>query len=240
LASVATFDQSEFQIRCEWGKRGLTELAPASAVVILVDVLSFTTALDVATSRGATVFPYPLKEASALDYAIAMGAVLASPDRSAGFSLSPASLRSLPDGSRLVLPSPNGAALAFGVHHSSVLAACLRNGPVVARAAAGRGSTFAVIAAGESWSSGELRPCLEDLIGAGAVIANLPGTRSPEAELAVACFEHFRSDLLNALRRSSSGKELMERGFAEDVDIAAEFDVSTNVPELVGRGFTAC
>jgi 2-phosphosulfolactate phosphatase len=239
LADVATFDQGEFQIRCEWGQRGLTELAPVSEVVILVDVLSFTTALDVATSRGATVFPYPLKQASALDYAAAMDAVLASPDRSAGISLSPSSLRSLPHGSRLVLPSPNGAALSFAIHHPSVLAACLRNAPAVARAAARWGSTFAVVPAGETWSTGELRPCLEDLIGAGAAIASLPGTRSPEAELAVACFEHFRSDLLIALRQSSSGKELMERGFGGDVDLAAEFDVSANVPRLVGRGFTA-
>src|SRR5580704_11896692 len=120
---MATFDQREFQIRCEWGQRGLTELAPVSDLVILVDVLSFSTALDVATSCGATVFPYPLKQASASDYAAAMGAVLASPDRGAGISLSPLSLRSLPDGSRLVLPSPNGAALSFGVHHPLVLAA---------------------------------------------------------------------------------------------------------------------
>jgi 2-phosphosulfolactate phosphatase len=102
------------------------------------------------------------------------------------------------------------------------------------------GSTFAVVPAGETWSTGELRPCLEDLIGAGAVIANLPGTRSPEAELATACFEHFRAAaLINALRQSSSGKELMERGFGCDVDLAAEFDVSANVPRLVGRGFVS-
>jgi 2-phosphosulfolactate phosphatase len=94
------------------------------------------------------------------------------------------------------VPSPNGAALSFHTRHRAVLAACLRNARVVADAAARLGSTVAVIAAGETWSSGEFRPALEDLIGAGAVIANLHGARLPEAELA-------------------------ERGFGCDVDLAA-------------------
>jgi 2-phosphosulfolactate phosphatase len=237
MLETVTFDQAEFQIRCEWGLRGLRELAPAAEVVILVDVLSFTTALDIAASRGALVFPFPFKDKSAAAYAASIGADLACDRREGGFSLSPASLASLPEGYRLGLPSPNGAALSFHPHHPSVLAACLRNATAVARAAARRGSTFAVIPAGETWSTGELRPSLEDLLGAGAAIANLPGSRSPEADLAAACFERFRSDLAGALRKSSSGKELIERGFVRDVDLAAESDVSANVPVLVGRGF---
>jgi 2-phosphosulfolactate phosphatase len=234
-----TFDQAEFPIRCEWGLRGLAELAPSSDVLVLIDILSFTTALEIAASRQAVIFPYPLKGPAAADYAAAMDAALASADRAAGFSLSPASLRNLPAGSRLVLPSPNGAALSFHTGHPTVLAASLRNARAVAGAAASLGSTFAVIPAGESWPAGELRPALEDLIGAGAVISHLPGARSPEAELAAACFEHFRADLAGALRKSGSGKELIERGFACDVDLAAESDVSTCVPRLTGRCFMA-
>ena len=212
-------------------------MAPVSDVVILVDVLSFATALDIATSRGAIIFPYPLADDSATDFAAAMEAHLASRNREPGFSLSPASLASLPEGYRLVLPSPNGAALSFDAGHPLVLAACLRNATAVARWAAGRGANFAVIAAGETWPTGELRPSLEDLIGAGAVIASLPGSRSTEAELAAACFDYFRGNLGGALRKCSSGKELIERGFARDVDIASEIDVSVNVPRLVGRSF---
>jgi 2-phosphosulfolactate phosphatase len=236
---MAIFDQAEFQVRCEWGLRGLSELVPVCEAVILIDILSFTTAVDIATARGATVFPYPLKGPSAQEYAASLDALLASADRAAEFSLSPASLRGLPAGSRLVLPSPNGAALSFHADHPAVFAACLRNATAVARAAARLGSTFAVVPAGETWPAGELRPALEDLIGAGAVIANLPGTRSPEAALAVACFENFRTDLAAALRKSSSGKELIDRGFASDVDLAAEFDVSANVPRLMGRAFAS-
>jgi len=206
---------------------------------VIVDVLSFTTAIDIATARGGVVFPYPLKDEPAASYAASLNAHLASADRGRGYSLSPASLRELPSGYRLVLPSPNGAALSFTVAHPVVLAACLRNATAVAHAAAQLGSTVAVIPAGEMWSTGEFRPSLEDWIGAGAVITACAGSNSPEASLAAAAFSYFREDILQALRRSGSGKELIERGFGMDVDLAAELNVSTNVPRLVNRAFVS-
>lgn len=57
-----TFDQAEFKIRCEWGERGLRQLAPISQAVVIVDVLSFSTCVEIATSCGATVFPYRWKD----------------------------------------------------------------------------------------------------------------------------------------------------------------------------------
>jgi 2-phosphosulfolactate phosphatase len=52
------FDQAVFDVRCEWGQQGILQLAPISDVVIIVDVLSFSTCVDIATSRGAIAFPY--------------------------------------------------------------------------------------------------------------------------------------------------------------------------------------
>jgi 2-phosphosulfolactate phosphatase len=231
------FDQREFDIRCEWGPRGWEELSPVSEVVIVVDVLSFSTAVDVATGRGAVVFPYPLKDRSAAAYADSVGAELASPERESGFSLSPGTLRRVPSAHRLVLPSPNGGALCFAAQAPHVLTACLRNASAVAMAAARLGSTFAVIPAGETWADGGIRPSVEDLVGAGSVIACLPGRRSPEAAVAAAAFEYFRSNLCAALRQCGSGKELIERGFAADVDLAAQHDVSDNAPILLDRAF---
>jgi len=92
------FDQAEYQVRCEWGLRGLKERSPTSDVLVIIDVLSFTTALDIAISRGGVVFPYPYKDDSALQYAAASHANLASRERGAGFSLSPSSLLELPSG----------------------------------------------------------------------------------------------------------------------------------------------
>jgi len=56
------FSQSDFDIRCEWGKQGVFVLAPVSDVVIIVDVLSFSTSVDIAVSQGAIVFPYPWRD----------------------------------------------------------------------------------------------------------------------------------------------------------------------------------
>ena len=92
----------------------------------------------------------------------------------------------------------------------------------------------AVIPAGEQWSDGALRPCVEDWIGAGATLPALPGRKSPEARLAVAVFERFRDDLERVLPECSSASELIERGFAEDVAIAAHVGSSTAIPILRG------
>jgi 2-phosphosulfolactate phosphatase len=100
-----------------------------------------------------------------------------------------------------------------------------------------RFSSVAVVPAGERWPDDSLRPCLEDWIGAGAVLFLLRGRRSPEAELAVAAFERFRSDLAGTLSRCGSGQELIERGFACDVELAAEYGVSSTVPMLAGDRF---
>ena len=48
---VPVFDQSFYQVRLEWGIDGLARLAPAD-VVVVVDVLRFTTAATDAAARG--------------------------------------------------------------------------------------------------------------------------------------------------------------------------------------------
>ena len=234
------FDQTDYDLRCEWGMRGLRALAPASDAVVIVDVLSFSTAVDIAVSNGATVFPYRWKDDSASRFAREKGALLATDRNAAGqYSLSPASLRSIPAQTRLVLPSPNGSSLALSANAVPVFTACLRNAPAVAKRAAACGSRIAVIPAGERWEDDTLRPCLEDLMGAGALLTELAGTLSPEAELAVSTFERFRRTLRDALSRCGSGKELIQRGFATDVELAAECAVSSAAPVLAGDRFIA-
>ena len=94
-----------------------------------------------------------------------------------------------------------------------------------------------MIAAGERWpGDGSLRPAVEDVAGAGAIIAQLPGTRSVEAQAAVAVFEAARGDLPGFLRRAGSGRELIERGFAEDLALAAELNADACAPRLMADG----
>ena len=75
--------QANYDIRCEWGEGGVLELSRTSDVVIIVDVLSFSTCVDIATARGATVYPYLWKDERAREFAIAIDAELAAP-RGAG------------------------------------------------------------------------------------------------------------------------------------------------------------
>jgi 2-phosphosulfolactate phosphatase len=235
---VPPFDQSVASCRCEWGPGGLDALAPAD-VVVIVDVLSFSTCVDIATGRGAAVLPYAWKDSSAAAFAARHGAELAGARGSSRYSLSPASFATAPAGLRCVLPSPNGAALALraAATRSVVLAGSLRNAKAVADLAQRLGRTFNVCPAGEQWPDGSLRPAIEDWLGAGAILRHLPGTRSPEADAAVATFEQRQHALADVVARSASGRELIESGFPEDVDLATALDASRTAPKLDGLTF---
>lgn len=230
----------------EW--RACDGLAPVSDVVVIVDVLSFSTCVDVAASRGATVFPYCWRDASAEQFAWEQGAVLAVGREMATaehpYSLSPLSLETLPKGTRLVLPSPNGATLALLAADAgtTVIAGCLRNARAVAMAARSLGETITVIAAGERWDGDgvSLRPAIEDMVGAGAILAALrPTTPSPEAIAAIAVYAAAAAALSPFIAACSSGRELALLGYDADVAIATQYDVSETVPLLGGGAFTA-
>jgi 2-phosphosulfolactate phosphatase len=234
-------DQSQYDIRFEWGLRGLQAVASDVGAVVIVDVLSFSTCASIATARGATVFPYPWKDDAAADFARSHNAVLAGSrgDPASPFSLSPASLTGLTPGVRLVLPSPNGATLCTEAPATAAVSpGCLRNRRAVARRAQSSRGAIAVIAAGERWPDYSLRPALEDLIGAGAIIAALSGNRSPEAAGAEAVFASM-ADLASAVAECASGRELIERGFAEDVGLACQLDADMVAPTLRDGAFRA-
>lgn len=243
--------QHGFTYRSDWGLDGLESLATDSAVVVVVDVLRFTSAVCCPLEPGAVVLPYRWNDASAPAYAVEHSAVLAGRRELGELSLSPTDLLTVDAGTRLVLPSPNGSALAvrareLGVPH--VLAGCIRNATataVAARQLAGPGA-ISVIAAGERWGSadGSLRPAVEDQLGAGAILAALdpsasvsaPGC-SPEAAAARAAFVAARPLIYDTLRQTASDRELVERGWDDDVATSAAHDVSITECHLIGNEF---
>ena len=188
------WDHAEYDLRCEWGLAGVRALAPIGDVLIVVDVLVFSTAVDIAVTRGASVLPHRWRDSSAEAFAKSKGALLASPRSAGGYSLSPPMRAPAVRASPSFQPESSGATARFV-------------------------------------------PPFEDLIGAGAVLANLPGRPSPEAETAIAAFERFHHNLHDALARSTSGKELVERGFAYDVQVAAEYAASTAAPVMFEARF---
>lgn len=241
------FNQTNFEVRCEWGQKGVSQLAPLSDVIIIVDVLSFSTCIDIATSRGAIIFPYDWAnegasqaQESAQTFAQSVQAELAVRRGGNGYSLSPTSLLQISSGTRLVLPSPNGSALSLATGVTPTLAGCLRNCQAIALAAMNYGQHIAVIPAGERWQDGSLRPAFEDLIGAGAIISHLKGTLSPEAQAAALAYQGSQTNLETLLQQCGSGQELIERGFTQDVNLASELNSSRCVPILIDRTYINC
>lgn len=256
------WSQDGAQVRFEQGPTGAARLAPHCRALVVVDVLSFTTSVSVCVDAGVAVHPAPWKDdraealAMSLDAELAVGRRETTQDRP--WSLSPAALRAvltapgpvttlragqglLPVPRRLVLPSPNGSAIAAATS-GPVVAACLRNAAAVARWLATRDTwPVVVVAAGERWPDGSLRPALEDVFGSGAVLAALARLRpdlvlSPEARAALDLLG-VTADVPAAVRQSASGDELVRAGFADDVELAVELETSVVVPVREQDGF---
>ncbi|GAA4395595.1 hypothetical protein GCM10023153_17730 [Ornithinibacter aureus] len=248
---VSPFGQRPFDIRMEWGPRGARELVDEGiAVAVVVDVLSFTTSVTVAVERGTAVLPLAWGAVDAAERARDLDAVVAAGRRDGGpgrITLSPASILTESAPPRLVLPSPNGSAICeqLAAVDVTVVAASLRNAPAVGRWLAAHGGPVGVVASGERWAGdGSLRPAVEDAWGAGAVIdavvaAEPSATLSPEAAAARAGYCAVRPDLRARLAACASGVELVDKGFAADVAIAAGPSTSSAVPVLTDGWFAS-
>ncbi len=223
---------------------GVEALWDRVSLFVIVDVLSFSTAVDIAVSRGASVYPFPHGDNDAAQAAAdKVGAVLAQPRRAmqGQLSLSPVSLMAMRPGMKLMLPSPNGSRLSFACRGKPVLTGCLRNAAAVARVArevAGSG-TVGVIPSGERWPDNSLRPAIEDLLGAGAIVYHLALPCSPEAKVARDAFRAAGRELASMVRASVSGRELITGGFPDDVELAVEQDASTSAPLLTEGAYRA-
>jgi 2-phosphosulfolactate phosphatase len=244
-----SINQADGGVHFEWGPPGAVRAVDRAGCLVVVDVLSFTTAVTVATSRGIAVLPYRFGDAAAAGFAQSHQAQLAVPRKEMSgtrpWSLSPAVLADAPVTPRLVLPSPNGSAIAAACRDAVVVAACLRNAAAVARwiIRSGYGSArrrAVVVAAGERWPDGSLRPALEDALGAGAVLHHLQkaGCRlSAEAQANAAMFDAV-SDIGDAVRSCLSGRQLIGAGYLEDVEAATATERDPCVPVLVDGAFT--
>jgi 2-phosphosulfolactate phosphatase len=236
MASSGTTGPS---VDVDWGATGARNLADSSDVLVVVDVLSFSTSLSVAVERGAQVWPYAMGSDGAEQLAREIGAVLAR-GRSTrqGPTLSPASLLDLEEGSRIVLPSPSGSAIAHAAVSGGlpVVSACLR-GAAAAVSLLAEFGRVGLVAAGERWPDGTLRPAYEDWLGCGVLALGLQAVghlASPDAVAAAAAAGDPRP-----LADCPSGRELVERGFAADVELAEQRDVTEVVAVLKSGRFSA-
>lgn len=228
------------KIDCEWGASALDALQDNSAYIVIVDLFSFSTCVDIVTSQNAQVLPYHY------DYNLSELEVFAKSNRAevakkrgeAGFTLSPQTLIDLPTNFKLVLPSPNGSTLCYKARHKNVLIGCLRNADAIANTLNNLAEeilveNILVVPAGEKWPDSSLRVAYEDLIAAGAIIAKLNGRKSFEALQAEKAFYQSQINNYMDLYTSKSGRELIAWNYENDVELALQYNVSNSVPGLV-------
>jgi 2-phosphosulfolactate phosphatase len=221
----------------EWGPVGAATLAEHCGTIVVVDVLSFTTSVSIVCARGTVVLPSPVGEA-AVTLARQTGAILANRRRAVTdehpWSLSPSALVAAPVAPLLVLPSPNGSAISHLVTDRpdppALVACSIRNRAATARLLLERmPRPFGVVASGERWPDGSLRPALEDLLGAALVIERLAEggeTLSADAEVAGRSVAGLDGDSIRRLLGATmSAAELVGVGFPGDVALAGELDV---------------
>lgn len=209
----------------EWGPNGVDLFAGRVDLVVVVDVLRFTTVVDVAVARGTSVVPAVWAPTGDADYA----------------RLSPSRLlRERPE-PRMEVPSPNGSTLTLRAATAGVpvVAGCLRNASAVASWVLDQGfGRIGLVPAGEGWPDGSFRNALEDCLGAAAVAAALDGAnRTAEAESAARMWTAVRKQAPRMLHECRSGQELLGRRLADDIEIAADVDASACVPLLVDGAF---
>jgi 2-phosphosulfolactate phosphatase len=211
---------------------------------VIVDTLSFSTAVVTAVEQGAVIYPCPENEEAA-KWARQLGAEVAVrrdgvPSRGR-YSLSPATYTDIPPGTQVVLPSLNGGGCIRAAQDAPhLLVGALINAGAVADTISGllktSGLKATVIACGEieSTSASEvyLRMAVEDYLGAGAILSWLTCQMSPEALVCRKAFEGCRQDLSSILRDCQSARDLRVRGYEEDVVHAGRVDRCRVVPVL--------
>jgi len=248
-------------VHIEWGATGAALAADRGDVVVVVDVLSFSTTLSIAVSRDFTCLVYSGAEIESLGgpamAAIRLGAKPLSRQRKVEpgtVSLSPASLLTAERGQRVVFTSLNGATVVGAAAKApALLVGAPRNATASAELAARmlertRAGRITVVACGERWNSVEpgvagFRPAVEDWLGAGAICAGLADrgySLSAEARLASAAWR--APTALADLAECVSARELRAAGFAADVQLALQVDADSLVParmvgEQTGRVF---
>jgi 2-phosphosulfolactate phosphatase len=238
------FSQLQYRVRLDWGRDGARRAAERGDILVIVDVLRFSTTVVSILRHEGIVAPCSWED-DPFAFAAKVGGEVATSRRDAPspsrFSLSPRAYGDLEPGTRIVLPSPNGATCSrLGAQVPYLFVGALVNARAVAAIARrilhAKSLELTVIACGERWErpgeDGALRFAVEDYLGAGAILSHLAMGMSPEAEICTHAFQSVADNLAPILLRCGSGIELNVRDASEDVLFAARSDTCPIVPVL--------
>ncbi|KAA3634503.1 MAG: 2-phosphosulfolactate phosphatase [Calditrichaeota bacterium] len=243
------FDSQEpYRCKLEWGVEGAIRAASRGDILVIVDILSFSTTTTYAVSQGATVYPCTKTDdmESLAEKFHAKIAYSRTDAASKGiYSLSPITFDSISPGEAVILPSLNGsncsrlcsdAPYVFIGSFLNVSAIA----DVISTLITKTDIDVTVVACGErEKKSNELRPAIEDYLGAGAIIKKLTCEKSPEALVCESAFEMNENRVAELIWDSVSGRELRAIGFEDDVTFACKHDFVKTVPYIHQDAFVS-
>ncbi|MEO4052933.1 2-phosphosulfolactate phosphatase [Solibacillus sp. CAU 1738] len=243
---------SPYICNVEWGLRGAREAAERGDIIIIVDVLSFSSTVVTALSHGAVIYPYPphlngKQFAEQIDAEFILGRAEAAKLNKP--TLSPISYSQEHANKKYVLSSLNGAMCTWAVSKvPALLIGSLLNASsvssVVNQLRMQLNANITVVPCGEQWNDvreneNSLRPSIEDYLGAGAILSKLDGEKSPESDVCIGAFQHAKQKISEIIWECESGRELRNRGYEEDVRHCSRLDVFQTIPLLKSDHFVS-
>ncbi|WP_059173674.1 2-phosphosulfolactate phosphatase [Bacillus sp. FJAT-27445] len=244
------FDQAPYAVRMEWGRRGAREAAERGDIVLIVDVISFSSTVTTALHTGCEIYPYP-PHLDGKAYAEQIGGeyILGRSEAAklGKATLSPVSFNTSHQGKSFVLTSLNGAFCTWIAEKvPALLIGSILNAAAAAKAAneirKRIQADITVVPCGEQWNQpaeneDSLRPSIEDYLGAGVILSMLDGEKSPEAEVCEGGYQSAKDRLGKLIWDCGSGRELRAKGFEEDVVHCGKLNAFSTVPLLFGKKF---
>ena len=233
-----------YRCRIDWGRRGARRAAARGDIMVIVDVLSFSSMVATALHNNISIYPCTMKD-DTVELARRIGgeAAVGRKDvpQKGRFSLSPLTYSPGAAGSKVIVASPNGATCCrFADQASYLFCGGLLNARSVAeeisRILTDSDLAVTIIACGERekepGEDGPIRFAVEDYLGAGAILSEIEFEKSPDAMVCEAAFLNSRDNLSEIIRTCPSGVELRDCGFGEDVSYCANLNIFDIVPVL--------
>ncbi len=237
--SIAHFD---------WGVFGVQQAVRRGDIIIVVDVLSFSTSVAIAVKNSAFIFPAKsdedamnLKDQFRTEISVKRNEV---PSKGK-FSLSPATYYEIEPETKITLLSPNGATCTRQIDNSrSVFCGALVNCSTVAEAAFNeavkQNNNITVVACGERLKGSDdiykIRMAVEDYLGAGAILSKIPLPKTAESIVCENAYGKLANHVPDLIWKCESGVELRAMNFGNDIHIATNLN-SIPVAPIYKNGF---
>jgi 2-phosphosulfolactate phosphatase len=228
----------------DWGRSGAQRAADRDDILVIVDVLSFSTAVATALHYGGLIYPCthaddPAEIAGRIGGEVAV--FRAEVPAKGRFSLSPLTYLNIESGKKVVVASPNGATCSILANKAPYVftAGLVNSGAVgerVTEIIRGSELSVTVIACGEREKgpdeNGPIRWASEDYLGAGSVISHIPFEKSPDAVVCESAFKACQGALDQIIWNCPSGLELRDIGFGEDIRHSSRMNIYDCVPVI--------